>query len=82
MVKYHSGFALAEIDLEMRGPGELYGVRQSGIPDLKMASLTDAHTISKARQYAIKLIENDSNLSNFPLLKAKLDKLEAVYIND
>ncbi len=82
MVKYHSGFALAEIDLEMRGPGELYGVRQSGIPDLKMASLTDAHTISKARQYAIKLIENDPEMAKFPLLKAKLDKLEAVYIND
>ena len=48
MVQHQSGFALAEIDLTMRGPGELYGVRQSGIPDLKMASLTDAHTISKA----------------------------------
>lgn len=82
MVKYQSGFALSEIDLEMRGPGELYGLRQSGIPDLKMASLTDAHTISKARHYATDLIEKDPEMKNFFLLKAKLDKLEAVYIND
>jgi ATP-dependent DNA helicase RecG len=82
MVQHQSGFALAEIDLSMRGPGELYGVRQSGIPDLKMASLTDAHTISKARHYATLLIEQDPELSSHPKLKHRLDQLEQVYVND
>ncbi len=82
MVQHQSGFALAEIDLTMRGPGELYGVRQSGIPDLKMASLTDAHTISKARQYATLLIEKDPYLKTFPKLKAQLERTEQVYVND
>lgn len=82
MVKHHSGFTLAEIDLEMRGPGEIYGVRQSGIPDLRLASLTDAHTISKARQYAAALLEKDSKMTKSALLKAKIEKLEAVYVND
>ncbi len=82
MVKYQSGFALSEIDLEMRGPGELYGVRQSGIPDLKMASLTDAHTISKARHYATELISKDPELIHYPTLKTKLTKIESVYVND
>lgn len=82
MVKYHSGFALAEIDLEMRGPGEIYGVRQSGIPDLRLASLTDAHTISKARQYAAGLLEKDPYLKTQPLLKNKLAQTETVYVND
>ena len=82
MVKHQSGFALSEIDLEMRGPGEIYGIRQSGIPDLKMASLSDAHTISKARNYASIIIEKDPYLKHLPLLAAKLSKLNQVYIHD
>lgn len=82
MVKYHSGFALAEIDLQMRGPGEIYGIRQSGIPDLKMASLTDAHTISKARKYASDIIEKDPNLESYPKIKKRLDVTKKVYVND
>lgn len=52
MVKHASGFKLAEIDLEFRGPGEVYGVRQSGIPDLKMAKITDLELIDAARKAA------------------------------
>jgi ATP-dependent DNA helicase RecG len=43
------GFELAQIDLELRGPGEVYGVRQSGLPDMHFADLTDLDLISEVR---------------------------------
>jgi len=52
MQKCYSGFELARHDLELRGPGEMYGIRQSGIPDLKMASLSDARLIKLTREAA------------------------------
>jgi ATP-dependent DNA helicase RecG len=82
MEKHSSGFKLAEIDLELRGPGEIYGVRQSGIPDLKMASLTDSKTIEKARKAAAKIIEQDPLLKNYDSLAAKISEIEEIYIND
>jgi len=82
MVDFSSGFKLAEIDLQIRGAGEIYGVRQSGIPDLKMASLTDSFTISLARQAAQNIIERDPKLDNFPLLKAKIGELQEVFVKD
>ena len=82
MVKYSSGFKLAEIDLSLRGPGEIYGVRQSGIPDLKLASLTDSVNIEKARAEAQAIIEKDPNLNNYPRLKEKISLLEDVYVKD
>ena len=54
--KNSDGFKLAEIDLQLRGPGEVYGVRQSGIPDLKMARLTDHVFIVRVRQSAEKYL--------------------------
>lgn len=48
--KHTDGFALAEIDMHLRGPGEVYGTRQSGIPDLKMATLTDADLLRRTRE--------------------------------
>ena len=50
MVETNDGFELSEIDLELRGPGEVYGVRQSGIPDLKLASMTDMEMIYEVRK--------------------------------
>ncbi len=61
------GFALAEADLQIRGPGEVYGVRQSGLPDFRMASLTDAVLIAKSRAEAQWVV--DQGIENFPLLK-------------
>ena len=48
----HDGFKLAEKDLELRGPGEVYGTRQSGLPELKMADLTDVKMIEQAQAEA------------------------------
>jgi ATP-dependent DNA helicase RecG len=66
MVDYSDGFKLAEIDLDLRGPGEVYGVRQSGIPDLKMASLSDHEMLKLARDEAELLLKDDPMLENFP----------------
>ena len=66
------GFELAQLDLDMRGPGEIYGYRQSGIPDLKMASLADSLLIKRARSQAAKLVEGDPELEEFAGLRARL----------
>jgi ATP-dependent DNA helicase RecG len=58
-----NGFLLAEKDLQLRGPGEFFGTRQSGMPDLKMARLTDTILLEKARREAIKLFQYDPDLS-------------------
>jgi len=55
--KVQDGFALAEEDLGLRGPGEFFGTRQSGLPDLKMAKLSDVALLELARSQAIKLFQ-------------------------
>ena len=82
MEKHASGFKLAEIDLELRGPGEIYGIRQSGIPDLKMATLTDSITIEKARKSAEKIIAKDPLLKNHPALQEKIIDQDEIFIKD
>jgi len=59
----HDGFRLAEKDLELRGPGEFFGTRQSGLPDLRMARLSDTPLLELARAEAITLFHSDSDLS-------------------
>ena len=61
--KVQDGFKLAEEDLGLRGPGEFFGTRQSGLPDLKMAKLSDVALLELARSEAIKLFEKDPTLS-------------------
>jgi ATP-dependent DNA helicase RecG len=57
------GFKLAEKDLELRGPGDFLGTRQSGFAGLHTARLSDIKTIEKARREAIALFERDPELS-------------------
>lgn len=82
MVNHTSGFKLSEIDLELRGPGQIHGIRQSGIPDLKMASLSDSITINLAREAAEDIIKKDPNLQQHPQLFSLIDELNKVYLND
>jgi ATP-dependent DNA helicase RecG len=56
------GFELAEYDLKMRGPGEFFGTRQSGLPDLKLVKLTDVKLLELARQEAQLIFEKDNYL--------------------
>lgn len=58
LTKVHSGQKLAEIDLELRGPGELFGIRQSGLTELKIANWRDFESIKKARDFASRVIAN------------------------
>ena len=57
------GFVLAEEDLRMRGPGEFFGTRQSGVPDLKVARLSDVHVLEAARRQAELILGRDQTLS-------------------
>jgi ATP-dependent DNA helicase RecG len=54
MEKHESGFMLAEIDLKLRGPGEIYGLRQSGIPEVILQGLMNPALIARARKAAEK----------------------------
>lgn len=58
----HDGFKLAEIDLEIRGMGEFFGTRQSGLPDLRVARLSDVVLLELARTQAEALFERDPDL--------------------
>ncbi len=64
--KIQDGFKLAEEDLKLRGPGEFFGTRQSGLPDLRMAKLSDIALLELARSEAIRLFEIDP-----PLVKSE-----------
>ncbi len=79
---HHSGFKLAEIDLEIRGPGEIYGIRQSGLPDLRMASLTDSELIVRARSRAEEILSTDPKLINYEELLEKFSEIPDVYVKD
>jgi ATP-dependent DNA helicase RecG len=57
------GFLLAEEDLKMRGPGEFFGTRQSGLPDLKVAQIGDTRVLEQARRAAQDLFERDPALA-------------------
>lgn len=57
------GFALAEKDLELRGPGEFFGTRQSGLPELTLARLSDVRILEQARTEAQAFLRDDPDLS-------------------
>jgi ATP-dependent DNA helicase RecG len=63
MAETNDGFRISEVDLEIRGPGEFFGTRQHGLPELKMADiLADRELLQVARQEAFDLVERDAQL--------------------
>lgn len=72
--KIDNGFDLALVDLKTRGPGEVFGTRQSGLPPLKLAQLEDRSLVENAHKEAREILENDPNLKKHPELKKLLTK--------
>ena len=72
--RVQNGFVLAEEDLKLRGPGEFFGTRQSGLPDLRMAMLSDTAILETARFEAGRLFARDPDLkqSEHSLLRQEL----------
>lgn len=74
IVNYSDGFKIAEEDMKIRGPGELFGVKQSGMPDLKVADLIkDQFLLEVARNEAEQILQEDKNLSAYPKIRAFLE---------
>ena len=74
----NDGFRLAELDLELRGPGAIYGHMQHGELDLRVAKLTDVKLIASARQGAEAFLERGENLVQYPELYERVTRLRAV----
>lgn len=77
LISAKNGFELAEKDLEMRGPGEIYGLRQSGFPDLKIATLSDFLIIRQTKEAAEGIFNSDPELITLPNLREKIMKWES-----
>lgn len=69
------GMKLAELDLKIRGSGEIFGLKQSGRFEFKIASLSDVNLVEKTKNMAQNLLQDDPTLDKYPKLKAKLEDL-------
>lgn len=78
----NDGFKLAEMDLELRGPGAIYGTRQHGQLDLKIANITDTELIKKARESANTFLDSKEKLEDYPALARRVEKNRSLtYLN-
>jgi len=78
MVRTNDGFEIAEEDLRLRGPGEFYGTRQHGLPDLRIADIIhDVDLLILARRVARSIVEEDPTLRSpkYAALRQKVLKL-------
>ncbi len=72
------GFELAELDLEIRGPGAIYGTQQHGALDLRVARLSDVKLIARARQAAQAFIDQKEDLLKYKQLYNRVERLRAI----
>ena len=76
MASTNDGFAIAEEDLRLRGPGDFFGSRQHGLPALRVADLScDLSLLHETQSAAEQLLAADAELENHPLLKARIELL-------
>jgi ATP-dependent DNA helicase RecG len=74
LAQSQDGFFLAEMDMRLRGPGQVLGTKQSGLPDFALASLVeDQEVLELARDAAEKIILQDKKLKQYPLLRNELE---------
>lgn len=74
----NDGFKIAEEDLKQRGPGDFFGERQHGLPEMKIADLAaDSRLLQKAREAADALTERDPTLHTLPALACRVERLMA-----
>lgn len=78
MERIDDGFKLAELDLELRGPGAIYGTMQHGALDLRIAKLTDVQLIASARQAAQSFLDRGEKLVQYKELAMHVTRLRAV----
>ena len=76
LVESNNGFELAQKDLEIRGPGSLYGTQQWGVPDIAMEGLSNIFLVEKTRASAKEILEKDPELKNYPNLQERLKNFE------
>ena len=75
MCETGDGFRVAEVDLEIRGPGEFLGTKQSGMPDLKVANIMrDAAVLDMARREAFALVDREPEFEGHPEFKRELER--------
>ncbi len=72
LLSCEDGFALAEKDLELRGPGDFMGNKQWGVPDIVMTSLTNLSLVQETKNAARMILEKDLQLRKYPVLKSKV----------
>ena len=73
----HEGMKLAELDLKIRGGGEIFGLKQSGRFEFKIANFSDIQLVEKTQAAARRLLDLDQSLDKYPYIKARLHDLAA-----
>lgn len=74
VVASHDGFKLADKDLQLRGPGDIFGTSQSGFERFKLGSYADMDLISCARDWAAEILDQDMELNTWPSLRQRVEQ--------